>query len=101
MKNRETTPTLMNAAETGEKPPTVSEVPQEIKDAIDRVATFVAEWEEDYFGEPFAARTRVSEAACALVAWAFNGEPKAKLRFFALLQKGDAGHPEELDPGLN
>ena len=92
---------LDDACKKPTTPHTPNRIPAEIKAAIDSVATFVAEWEEDYFGEPFAARTRTARDACALVAWAFKGDSKAKLRFFALLQKGDPKNPEELDPGFN
>lgn len=79
--------------------PAVPIVPPDIKEAIDRVATFVTEWEEDFFGEPFAAKTRVARSASALVAWAFQNDPDAKLHFYRLLQNGPVGERQKLDRG--
>lgn len=88
-----------NPAAAGEQGP-APEVPAEIKAAIDRIATFIAQYEEDFFGEPFSVRTRVAQDACALVAWAFKGDPHAKLHFYSLLQNRNVAEPEELDRGL-
>ncbi len=72
-------------------------VPDEIRDAIDRLALFVGQWEEDMWGDFYAA-TRVGRDACALVSWAFKDKP-ARARFVDYLEnRNPRSAVEDLEP---
>ena len=63
-------------------------VPDEIRDAIDRVALFVARCEKAMLGDYYAA-TRVGQDVSALVIWAFNND-RRNSRFVAFLENRNA-----------
>jgi hypothetical protein len=69
-------------------------VPDEMRDAIDRVALFIARCEKAMLGDYYAA-TRVGRDASALVIWAFKND-RRNSRFVAFLENRTADDNSDL-----